>query len=98
MTLGVDPAAQMEVAGQVTAIMLRRVADAAALSEMLTDDRLNAVCLGPGIGVGAQTQNLVTAALNTAASDLPDTKPRGVVLDADALTSILSACFARAVV
>jgi hydroxyethylthiazole kinase-like uncharacterized protein yjeF len=45
---------------------------------LLADKRLNAVALGPGLGVGAGTQALVAAALNGA---------RAVVLDADALTS-----------
>ena len=45
---------------------------------MLADQRLNAVVLGPGGGVGAATRELVLAALDG---------ERAVVLDADALTS-----------
>ncbi len=45
---------------------------------MLEDERLNAVALGPGLGVGERTRGLVTAALEA---------KRGAVLDADALTS-----------
>ena len=45
---------------------------------MLADRRLNAVALGPGLGVSANTRNLVMAALDG---------ERAVLLDADALTS-----------
>ena len=59
-------------------VMVRAFDDAAALAELLADRRLNAVVVGPGNGVGAETRDLVLAALDG---------PRGVVLDADALTS-----------
>jgi hydroxyethylthiazole kinase-like uncharacterized protein yjeF len=78
VTLGPPPAAIIENAAQLNAIMLRRVADADALAEILKDERLNALCLGPGLGVGAHTLGLVAAALSA---------KRGTVLDADALTS-----------
>jgi hydroxyethylthiazole kinase-like uncharacterized protein yjeF len=78
VTLGPPPAAIIENAAQFNAIMLRRVADADALAEVLKDGRLNALCLGPGLGVGAHTLGLVAAALSA---------KRGTVLDADALTS-----------
>ncbi|NNF89841.1 MAG: NAD(P)H-hydrate dehydratase, partial [Boseongicola sp.] len=61
----------------VTAIMCRPLDGAPGLAEMLEDDRLNALCLGPGMGLGADTQHLVLAALAA---------KRGTVLDADALT------------
>lgn len=48
-------------------------------AECLSDPRKNAVLLGPGLGFGAETRELVHAALNA-----PD---KSVVLDADALTS-----------
>ena len=67
-----------ENAARLDAIMLRAVEDADALSETLADERLNAVCLGPGLGVGPRTLALVAAALGAR---------RGTVLDADALTS-----------
>jgi len=79
VTLGVPPAAQMEVACQVTAIMLARVPDAAALDALLEDARINALCLGPGLGLGAAQTALVEAALRSG---------RPCVLDADALTLI----------
>jgi hydroxyethylthiazole kinase-like uncharacterized protein yjeF len=60
------------------AIMVRPLDGAAELSRFLADPRFNAVALGPGLGVGEQTCELVLAALAGA---------RAVVLDADAITS-----------
>jgi ADP-dependent NAD(P)H-hydrate dehydratase / NAD(P)H-hydrate epimerase len=60
------------------AVMVRQVDGAPALATFLKDQRLNAVVLGPGGGVGAAMQAKVRAALNG---------ERGVVLDADALMS-----------
>jgi hydroxyethylthiazole kinase-like uncharacterized protein yjeF len=84
VTLGVPPAAQFEVASQITALMLARVPDGAALQTVLQDDRINALCLGPGLGLHDHAAALVDAALG--ADDLRVT--RRVVLDADALTLI----------
>ncbi|HUF85816.1 MAG TPA: NAD(P)H-hydrate dehydratase [Thermohalobaculum sp.] len=78
VTVGAPPEAVPENAAQLNAIMLRPVADAEALAETLRDERLNAIGLGPGLGVGERTRGLVTAALAAR---------RGTVLDADALTS-----------
>lgn len=77
VTLGVPPSAQMEVAAQITALMLTRVADAAGLAKVLEDARLNALCLGPGLGL-ARARDLVPVALAAA---------RPTVLDADALSA-----------
>jgi ADP-dependent NAD(P)H-hydrate dehydratase / NAD(P)H-hydrate epimerase len=60
------------------AIMVRPVDGASELSAFLADRRLNALALGPGLGVGENTCALVLAALSG---------DRGVVLDADAITS-----------
>lgn len=65
-----------EVAGQVSAIMCRGLDGPPGLRELLEDKRLNALCLGPGMGLGADTQALVMSALQSG---------RAVVLDADAL-------------
>jgi hydroxyethylthiazole kinase-like uncharacterized protein yjeF len=65
-------------AAQLTAIMLRVCDDPDDLTELLRDERFNAIALGPALGVGPATRNWVAAAL---AAD------RGTVLDADALTS-----------
>ena len=60
------------------AVMVRPVDGAAELAKLLSDRRLNAVAIGPGVGVGEATCERVLAAL---AGD------RAVVLDADAITS-----------
>ena len=60
------------------AVMVRAVDGADELQRLLADKRLNAVALGPGLGVGAATRELVLAALDG---------ERAAVLDADALTS-----------
>jgi hydroxyethylthiazole kinase-like uncharacterized protein yjeF len=65
-------------ASQLTAIMIRQVDDAKKLSALLSDERKNAVLIGPGVGVGESTKARVMAALSSKAA---------VVLDADALTS-----------
>jgi ADP-dependent NAD(P)H-hydrate dehydratase / NAD(P)H-hydrate epimerase len=60
------------------AVMVRPVDGAKELSAFLADRRLNVLAIGPGLGVGEATCDLVLAAL---AGD------RSVVLDADAMTS-----------
>lgn len=90
VTLGAPPAAIIENAARLDAVMLARIGDAAALEEALADERINALALGPGLGVGARTRALVEAAVTTGR--------RAVVLDADALTSFQDepeALFAR---
>ena len=82
VTLGCPAAALPENAAQLTAVMLRVVEDAATLAATLADARLNALCLGPGLGLGAATRALVGAALAAR---------RATVLDADALTSFAAA-------
>lgn len=77
VTLGVPGEAMDEVAAQITAVMMREVVDAPALGEFLGDARLNALCLGPALGLGA-ARELVPVALEAG---------RATVLDADALTA-----------
>jgi ADP-dependent NAD(P)H-hydrate dehydratase / NAD(P)H-hydrate epimerase len=60
------------------AIMVRPVDGAAEFETFLADRRINAVALGPGLGVGERTCELVLTAL---------AGERAVVLDADAMTS-----------
>jgi NAD(P)H-hydrate epimerase len=78
VSVATPPDAVAANAAHLTAIMLRPFLGAEALAELLSDRRLNAVVLGPGLGVGAQTRELVMAALASGAV---------MVLDADALTS-----------
>jgi ADP-dependent NAD(P)H-hydrate dehydratase / NAD(P)H-hydrate epimerase len=65
-------------AAQLTAVMLRPCNRPDDLAGLLADARINAVALGPALGVGAATRALVAAALASG---------RAAVLDADALTS-----------
>jgi NAD(P)H-hydrate epimerase len=65
-------------AAHLTAIMIKVFEGAAGLSELLSDKRLNAIVIGPGLGVGKITHEMVVAALTSGAS---------VVLDADAISS-----------
>jgi ADP-dependent NAD(P)H-hydrate dehydratase / NAD(P)H-hydrate epimerase len=60
------------------AVMVRPVDTAAEFATMLADARFNAVAIGPGAGVGEHTRDMAMIAL---------AGRRGVVLDADALTS-----------
>ncbi len=64
------------------AVMVRPVDGAAELARFLADPRFNALAIGPGLGVGEQTCELVLAAL---------AGERAVVLDADAITSFAEA-------
>ena len=74
-----SPRDALEVnAGELTAIMVREADDARGLASLLADRRKNAVLVGPGVGVGERTKELVSAALRSDAA---------IVLDADALTS-----------
>ena len=79
VTLAPPGAAMMECAAQVGALMVKRCDDAAALGALLEDDRLNALCLGPGLGTDARASGLVATALESG---------RAAILDADALTVI----------
>ena len=59
VTVAAPGSAMLECAAQLTAIMLRRCDGAEALAALLADARVNAVCLGPGLGVGPRTEDLV---------------------------------------
>jgi hydroxyethylthiazole kinase-like uncharacterized protein yjeF len=72
-------------AAALTAIMTRVCNDPADLAGLLEDRRYNVIVIGPGLGVGEETRQLVLTAL--AGSKASDEKPRAFVLDADALTS-----------
>jgi len=65
-------------AAHLTAIMLLPFDGAGGLARILADKRKNAVVLGPALGVGAPTRELVAAALVSGAA---------TVLDADAITA-----------
>ena len=78
VTVASPPDALAVNAAHLTAIMLTPFEGAGGLAQILADRRKNAVLLGPALGVGAATRELVTAALAAGAA---------TVLDADALTS-----------
>jgi hydroxyethylthiazole kinase-like uncharacterized protein yjeF len=78
VTMAAHPDAVPVLAHHLTTVMIRAVEDAAGLSAMLQDRRLNAVVIGPALGTGEGTRALVRAVLATSAT---------AVLDADALTA-----------
>lgn len=65
-------------AAALTSIMVQPLDDASNLTDILADARKNVLVVGPGSGVSEATRQHVLAALGTG---------RGVVLDADAITS-----------
>src|ERR1700733_11333357 len=65
-------------AAHLTAIMVKLFRGGEGLTKLLSDKRLNAVAIGPGLGLGKPARSLVMAALKSGAA---------LVLDADALTS-----------
>jgi hydroxyethylthiazole kinase-like uncharacterized protein yjeF len=69
-------------ASALSAVMVRAVDTAIEFAEMLGDRRFNACVIGPGAGVGGRTRDFVLTAMSP---------KRGVVLDADALTSFADA-------
>ncbi|MFC0340442.1 NAD(P)H-hydrate epimerase [Paracoccus niistensis] len=78
VTLAPPAEAMAEHFGPPDALMRRAVDDAAALSRLLGDDRLRAVCLGPGCGTGRAAALLEPLLASR----------RPAVLDADALTAL----------
>ncbi len=77
VTVACPPAALIENAAQLNAIMVRSLKDADALNALLEDERLNALCLGPGLGK-ERARDLVPPALAAR---------RATLLDADALSA-----------
>ena len=78
VTVAAPADAMLENAAQLTAVMLRLCEGAAGLARVLEDRRINAMVLGPGLGVDAATVDLAETALESGAA---------VAMDADALTS-----------
>jgi ADP-dependent NAD(P)H-hydrate dehydratase / NAD(P)H-hydrate epimerase len=84
VTLGCPQDAVVENAGRLDAVMLRSVNNGAELAEVLIDDRIRTLCLGPGLGVDARGAELVSVGLGV--GDPAARWARRLVLDADALT------------
>jgi len=78
VTLASPPDAVIVNACHLTAVMLKKLAGAEAITDLLEDCRLNALLIGPGYGIGEATRRAVADILGAG---------RGTVLDADALTS-----------
>ena len=78
VTVASPAGALAENAAHLTAIMLRPCETPDDLDDLLTDERLNVVLAGPGLGTGEPTRERVAVAAAAG---------RGLVLDADALTS-----------
>lgn len=79
VTVGAPGSAMMECACQLTAIMLRRCDGPEGLANLLEDQRITALCLGPGLGVERARALLPV---------LRDSDQR-VILDADALSALV---------
>jgi len=77
-TIAVEPQALDVYAKHLESIMVRSIADIEEARTVLADERISAVLIGPGLGVGDRTRKLVEAVLDAS---------RPTVLDADALTS-----------
>lgn len=69
-------------AAALTAVMVRPADTVVEFAELLTDRRFNACVIGPGSGIGVHTRDLALTTVDAG---------RGVVLDADALTSFADA-------
>jgi ADP-dependent NAD(P)H-hydrate dehydratase / NAD(P)H-hydrate epimerase len=90
VTLGCPHEALPENAARLDAVMLLPVHNAKELSAILSDTRINALCLGPGMGTSTREKGLVGVALESRGTPRPTVgrgvPRRSVVLDADALT------------
>ncbi|WP_112309031.1 NAD(P)H-hydrate dehydratase [Pseudogemmobacter bohemicus] len=86
VTLAPPPDALAENAARLDEVMLHPLPDAGALTGLLSDRRIRALCLGPGLGTGAREAALVTAALDWAPPGEGYAVTGGLMLDADALT------------
>lgn len=85
VTVLCPPAALIENACHLDAVMLRSLAKDQPLSDVV-DHRASGFCLGPGMGVSALTRQRVIEVLSRRAEGVARRDPV-VVLDADALTS-----------
>ncbi len=75
VTVACPPDAVPENAARLDAIMLRPVADGAGLAEVLADERINVLCLGPGLGLDARAVGLVATALGVSHGGPPPPAP-----------------------
>lgn len=78
VTVAAPKAALPVLSASLEAVMVREAQGAAGLRKLLSDERLNAVLLGPGSGVGKATKAAVEVVVKA---------KRALVLDADAISS-----------
>ena len=78
VTVAAPKAAIPVLSVALEAVMIREAQGAAGLKKLLADERLNAVLLGPGNGVGKATRAAIEAAAKA---------KRALLLDADAISS-----------
>ncbi len=79
VTLGAPKEAIAEIAAHITALMVTQIEDSDDLTKALSDERITALCLGPGLGQ-ERARDLVVEALRSQ-------RPLKTVLDADALSA-----------
>lgn len=87
VTIGAPPSAVFEVATHITALMVRKIKTPADLRAALSDKRITALCMGPGLGATPTRSALIEEALAA---------KRPTVLDADALTLLAQSPSLRA--
>ncbi|MCU0905609.1 MAG: NAD(P)H-hydrate epimerase [Tabrizicola sp.] len=75
VTVGCPLDAIPENAARLDAVMLRGVADGDALAGVLEDQRINALCVGPGLGLDARGSELVAVALGVLPGSPPPPSP-----------------------
>ena len=81
VSLACPTTATCENAAQLNAIMVAASDGAQDAMRLLDDPRINAVCIGPGLGTGTDACDLIRAVM---------TAGRATVLDADALSAFAS--------
>lgn len=84
-TIYCPPEAMAEHAAQLNSVMLQPFESPASFRDALKDHRISSICIGPALGVGERTKELVSIAC--AAPEESEFDRRRVVIDADALTS-----------
>ncbi len=91
VTVACPPAALIENAARLDAVMLHPLANASAFARMMEDSRITALCLGPGLGLGPREAELVEAALRARCPTLLDADALSLIARDDALRALLHA-------
>jgi len=78
VTLACPHAAVPENAAHLTAVMTRALDGSSGLAELLSQRQFSSICLGPGLGLGHNSRDLVEVALKSG---------KNCVLDADGLSA-----------